>query len=44
MLYVTTTDLPTVAMFVDIKLAYAFRKTLLDKGLVAIVTQTDKEE
>ena len=44
MFYVTAIEVPTVALFVDIKLAYAFRKTLLDKGLVAIATQTDKEE
>ena len=44
MFYVTATEIPTVALFVDIRLAYAFRKTLLDKGLVAIVIQTDKEE
>ena len=41
MFYVTSTDLPTVAMFVQISRAYAFKRTLVKQGIQAGVIQTE---
>ena len=43
MFYVTSTDLPTVAMFVQISRAYAFKRTLVKQGIQAEVIQTESD-
>lgn len=42
MFYVVSEDLPTVAMFVQISLAYAFKRTLVKQGIQAEVIQTER--
>ena len=39
--YVVSEDLPTVAMFVDISRAYAFKRMLVKLGIQAEVIQTE---
>lgn len=39
--FVTSKDLPTVAMFVQISRAYAFKRTLVKQGIKAEVIQTE---
>ena len=41
MFYVISKDVPTVAMFVQISRAYAFKRTLVMKGIQAEVIQTE---
>ena len=42
--YVVSEELPTVAMFVQISLAYAFKRTLVKKGIQAEVIQVERME
>ena len=41
--YVVSEDLPTVAMFVQISRAYAFKRTLVKQGIQAEVIQTESD-
>ena len=41
MYYVVSAHLPTVAMFVQISRAYAFKRTLVKQGIQAEVIQTE---
>lgn len=41
MYYVVSTHLPTVAMFVQISRAYAFKRMLVKQGIQASVIQTE---
>lgn len=43
MYYVTSTHLPTVAVFVQISLAYAFKRMLVKQGIQASVIQTERD-
>ena len=44
MFYVVSEYLPTVALFVDVSRAYAFKRTLVKKGIQAEVIKTEEEE
>lgn len=44
MYYVVSTHLPTVAMFVQISRAYAFKRMLVNQGIQASVIQTDESK
>ena len=43
MFYVTSEELPTVAIFNRISRAYAFRNLLIDKGFRATVIKVEEE-
>ena len=43
MFYVVSEHLPTVAIFVDVSRAYAFKRTLVKKGIQAEVIQTESD-
>ena len=44
MYYVVSAHLPTVAIFVQISRAYAFKRMLVKQGIQASVIQTEKYE
>lgn len=41
MFYITSTDLPTIAMIDSMSRAYAFKRTLVKQGIQAEVIQTE---